>query len=39
MIRTFFGIASGLYIGTYYDIKPQFETILRYIKDNFPKDK
>ena len=36
MVGNFIG---GLYIGTYYNLKPQFETIINIIKKNIPKEK
>ena len=37
MIKTIFGFTSGLYIGSYYNIKPQFEYIKKIIKENTKK--
>jgi len=39
MIKFLIGFSSGLYVGTYYDIKPQFNYIIKCIKDNIPKEK
>ena len=38
MIRFFIGFTGGLYIGTYYDLKPQFNEIILFIKKNLPKE-
>lgn len=39
MIRFFIGFTGGLYVGTYYDFKPQFNYVIKYIKENIPKEK
>ena len=39
MWQFLFGLASGVYIGTYYNFKPGIETIIKFAKSNFPKNK
>ncbi len=40
MWKLLLGFGSGLYIGTYYDCKPIFNSIKKYIKTHVPeKDK
>ena len=36
MIRFMAGMVVGMYVGTTYDCKPYIDTIMKYVKDNFP---
>ena len=39
MLQFILGFSIGIYIGTYYNCKPQIENIIKTIKNNIPDTK
>lgn len=39
MFKFISGVTMGIYLGTYYDLKPKIIEIHKFIKKNLPKEK